>query len=92
MSMVTLRLLPLPPAPGVDACVLWDDLTERDGFVPGPPASLPLLALSVELDTCAELACGACGWAGGHALAVFHRGSQYRALACCPNCHSAEEL
>jgi hypothetical protein len=71
-----------------------DDLQaqmEAEGYLFGPPTSLPAFALAIDRSVAREASCDRCG--GSRLICIpFHKGSSYRCLAACPECFEAFEF
>lgn len=65
----------------------------RDGYTPGAPPWLGLLARGIDRGVCADAGCGRCGH-HGLSYRPFHRPEprSYVAVAVCPACSAAFEF
>jgi hypothetical protein len=63
----------------------------REGWSPGPPASLTAVAVQVDRVLCEKSYCEEC-WHRGLTYQPFHRGTAYRLIGECPACGGTKEF
>lgn len=63
-----------------------------EGYRRGPPPHLRVENVLVDMETCHEATCEACGYEGGLCYEPYHKGDSYRALCVCPDCLAAAEF
>ncbi|HEX5270543.1 MAG TPA: hypothetical protein VFW33_08665 [Gemmataceae bacterium] len=63
-----------------------------EGYRPGIPAGLPLLARAADQELCRRMRCPACRHRGMAYRPFVSAGGRYRVVAGCPACQCAEEV